>query len=64
MRARETLQIGAPRHAAIFVENFDYGCRRFEAGQPRKITACFRMPGTIEYTTRLRHEREYVPRLA
>ena len=41
--ARETLKVGTPRHAAIFIQNLDDRGRRFEARQAREVAARFRV---------------------
>ena len=63
MLAGESLQIAAPRHAAIFIQNLDDHRRRFESGQTRQIAAGFGVACARQYAARARHQREDMPRL-
>ena len=62
--AREQLQIRTPRHGAVLVQDLHDGRRGAEAREPRQIAAGLGVPGARQHAAGLRHQREYVSRLA
>ena len=56
----EDLEIRAPGHGAVFVEDLDDDGGWLEAGQPGQIAARFGVAGAGQHTAILRHQREDV----
>ena len=59
----KAFQIGAPRHAAVLIENFDDHRGGFQPGQPRQIAAGFGVTGAGQHTAGHRCQRKDVARL-
>ena len=62
--AREFLEVGATRHAAVCFQYLDDDCRRLQTGQSGEITSGLRMAGSRQHAAGLRHDRENMSRLA
>ncbi len=58
-----TLEIRAPGHAAVLIENLDDHRCRAQPCQPRQVAAGFGMAGPNQHPARLRHEGKDVPGL-
>ena len=61
---RKALEIRAPRHRAVLVEDLDDCGRWLEAGKTRQVATGFGMAGARQYAAGLRHDRKDVTRLA
>ncbi len=63
-RRANLIEIVAPRHRAVVVQDLDDDGRRLEAGEPREVAAGFRVPRARQHAAGLRHQREDVAGLA
>src|SRR5690606_32577454 len=60
---REFLEIGPPRHAAVFIQDLDDDRRRLEPRESRQIATGFRVARAREHAAWLRHQRKDMTRL-
>ena len=58
MLVGEFFEIWPARHRPVFVHDFNDGCRRLIACQPREITTRFGMPRPTQNASRLSHDRK------
>ena len=61
--ARERLELGPARHAAVGIEDLDQHPRRLQACEQRQVAGRLGVPRPVEYATGLRLQREDMPGL-